>query len=1071
MMNSKMHWAVLALALALGSAQAQNSATNDVMNNSFENDEERVSSSQSPTMSFVGDRHRIGVGIDTEFDIFGEFLLTLTENARSAWLAEGWLGTEGAGGVKLNYHWIFGGETADGMGGEVYTDGRVAKLFLAADENQLDDRKLTFGGGYEYRDWFFSAYGMTALSDERQVNQVIDLEDILVQGTIDGRGFTRIDTLQRITDIFEAPYDWGAGLRVGRYFDNQLLRLRGGIDYEDGDFGASQMTASVNLDKFFADSPHAVSLRAGYARKRGAFEDDRNDLRASLVYSYSFGQRYRPTTEFRQQEFQVQPEPRFEQRAVASEVTLSDRATFDLDSAELRSSAENTLDEILGAILDGRLVGSIQVGGHTCNLGTERYNQGLSERRAQSVVDYLVSRGVERDRIVATGYGELQPRFSNDTEQSRSRNRRVEISFVTEQSRTERIQVGPDGPVTELRQVEVPVEAAWIRRALRNPVQHKRIVDYYRYQEVSETVLAGDVVFDNTAPEAVDDQFALDLDSVDNTLDVLANDSDADGDALTLASVGSPDNGQVVISGDLLLYTPAAGFVGSDSFSYTVQDGFGGQAQANVSVFISDPNQAPAAADDAATTEADQPVSIAVLANDSDPDGDTLTIATFTQPMNGSVQQEGDRLVYTPAAGFSGMDSFSYTATDGRGGEAQASVSVTVNDPNQPPSLTDDTAVTEVEQPVSIAVLANDSDPDGDILSIATFSQPMNGSVQQEGDSLVYTPAVGFSGMDSFSYTATDGRGGEAQASVSVTVNDPNQGPTAADDAATTEIEQPVSIAVLANDSDPDGDTLSIALFSQPMNGSVQQNGDSLVYTPAMGFTGTDSFSYTATDGRGGEAQASVSITVNDPNQAPTAADDAATTQIDQPVSIAVLANDNDPDGDTLTIATFTQPMNGSVQQDGDSLTYTPAMGFSGTDSFSYTATDGRGGEAVAQVNVNVNSAALNRPPVANPDAASGPPEVPIMVEVLANDFDPDGDPLTVISVVQIMGAASETIINADGSISFVISANCNGRNLYRYTISDPFGATSSALINVDRENESKNGAGATANSELNCGQ
>jgi outer membrane protein OmpA-like peptidoglycan-associated protein len=766
-------WASILVLVIAGAdpAQAQTQTASTSPTDATSADETAISASQSPTMNFAGDRYRVGVGIDTEFDFFGEFLLTLTENSRSAWLAEGWLGRKGAGGVKLNYHWLFDGESVDGPDGEVYTDGRVAKLFIAADENQRDDRKLTFGGGYEYQDWFFSGYGMRALTDERRVNQFIEFEDIVVNGLIDGRGFTRVDSLERVTDLFEAPYEWGAGLRGGRYFDNQLLRLRGGLDYEDGDYGASQLTASVNLDKFFAYTPHGLSLRAGFARKRGDFEDDRNDLRASLVYSYSFGRRHQPRTAFREEEVQIQPEPRFEERAVASEVTLSDRATFDFDSARLQSAAESALDEVLAAIQDGELVGAIQVGGHTCNIGTERYNQRLSERRAQAVVDYLISRGVAPDQIVARGYGELEPRFSNDSEESRARNRRVEISFVTEQSRTERIRVTPDGPVTEIRQVEVPVEAPWIRRALRNPVQHKRIVDYYRYQEVTETLTEGEIVFDNSAPDAADDQFALQAGSSDNVLDVLANDSDLDGDTLTLTAVGTPANGQVQISGSVLTYTPAAGFTGSDSFSYTVDDGFGGQAQANVSIVISEANENPVAGADTASTRAGQAVSIDVLANDNDADGDSLSVSAFSQAANGTVSQEGNVLIYTPADGFTGSDSFTYVVSDGRGGEASAQVSVTVTAENRPPVANPDFATGAAGEEIVVDVLANDVDPDGDPLTVvkvvkltvaeSTFVINGDGTVSFEIGTLC-------NGTNIFEYTIADPSGATSSARIEV---------------------------------------------------------------------------------------------------------------------------------------------------------------------------------------------------------------------------------------------------------------------------------------------------------------
>jgi outer membrane protein OmpA-like peptidoglycan-associated protein len=848
----------LASVVAIGgiiSAQAQIDADN-----------EPRAMSQSPTMNFVGDRYRIGVGIDTEFDVIGEFQASLSESDTSALIGEGWLGRKGAGGVKLNYHWLIGGTQEQGANGPVYTDGRIAKLFLAADQNQFDDRKLTFGGGYEYQDWFFGLYGMRALSSERLVNRSIDFDEIVVRGEIDNRGFTRIDTLERIIDIFEEPYAWGAGLRGGRYFDGQLLRVRGGLDYESGDFSSSQLTASVSLDRFFANTPHSLSLRTGIARKRGDFVEDRNDLRASLVYGYSFGRSYQPAQAFRETQVEVSPEPRFEERAIASEVTLSDQATFEFDSSELRQPARATLSEVIDAIREGGLIGRIQVVGHTCDIGTAAYNQGLSERRARSVVEYLRGHGIDEDEVRWEGRGLTQPRYPNDSEENRSRNRRVEISFVTERSAVERIQVGPDGPVTEVRQVEVAVEAPWIRRALRNPVQHKREVDYFRFEEVTETLTEGELVFDNLPPVANPDQFVVEADSSDNLLNVLANDTDPDGDPLTIVDVTQPANGEAVISGQLISYTPAPGFIGTDTFSYTIDDGFGGQDSAMVTVQVQEFNQPPVANDVMATTERNQPVDIDVLKNDFDPDGDPIEISDFSQPANGVVSRSGNLLRYQPDPDFHGGDSFTYTISDGQGGEAAATVFVTVTFDNQPP-------------------VANDV-------------------------------------------------------------------------MASTQRTQPVDIDVMENDFDPDGDTIEISDFGQPANGVVTRSGDILRYQPDQLFYGDDSFTYTISDGRGGEASATVFVTVNFANQAP----------------------------------------------------------------------------------------------VANPDEASGPAGTPITVEVLANDFDPDGDPLEVISVSRITPAPADIVINADGTISFTISASCSGFNVFRYTISDPFGATDSATVTVLRE-------------------
>ncbi len=743
-----------------------------------ENDEPR-SMQQSPTFHFVGDRYRVGVGIDSEFDVIGEFQASLSESERSAWIGEGWLGREGAGGLKVNYHWLFNTTSEDGPDGPVYTDGRVAKLFLAADQNQFDDRKMTFGAGYEYQNWFFAGYGMTALTSERMVNRVVDIDEQLVSGTIDGRDFSRVDTIETITEMFEEPYDWGVGLRGGRYFDNQNIRLRGGLDYESGDFGSSQVTGSLSLDKHFANTPHSLSFRTSYYSKSGDFVDERNDLRGSVVYSYSFGRHaYRPAREYRDIEVTVEQEPRHEERVMATEVTLSDHATFDFDSAELRPGARETLNELVAAIREGGLVSTIQVVGHTCDIGTAEYNQGLSERRAKSVVDYLATRGIETDEIDWQGRGLHEPRYPNDSEENRSRNRRVEISFVTEESRTERIQVGPDEPVTEMQQVEVPVEAPWIRRALRNPVRHKRIVDFYRYQESTTSITEGDVVFDNQPPVANDNEFTVEKDSTDNVLDVLANDSDPDGDSLTIVDISQPGNGQAEVSGDVIVYTPATGFTGMDTFSYTIDDGFGGQDSAQVTVIVEEPappTEPPVAADLSVGTERTRPIDIDVFPHIINPDDVPVDIVSFTQPGNGTVTRVGDELRYQPDQLFYGDDEFQYTIADDQNRESTASIHIDVAFANQAPVARPDSASTPASQPVTVDVLANDFDPDGDpieVISVERLSLAAASAEINADGTITFEIGERCRGINHFRYTISDPFGATASAVVTITRED-----------------------------------------------------------------------------------------------------------------------------------------------------------------------------------------------------------------------------------------------------------------------------------------------------------
>lgn len=186
-------------------------------------------------------------------------------------------------------------------------------------------------------------------------------------------------------------------------------------------------------------------------------------------------------------------------------------------------------------------------------------------------------------------------------------------------------------------------------------------------------------------------------------------------------------------------------------------------------------NRDPIAVNDATTTDENVPVTIAVLANDSDPDGDPLTVVNISQPGNGEAMITGggpdNAVTYSPDSGFVGTDAFTYTISDGRGGSASASVSVTVESTNNDPNAVNDFAVTDEDTPVTIAVLANDSDPDGDPLEVSGLSQPAHGSAVINPDGTVtYTPDPGFFGIDAFTYTISDGRGGSSSATVSVDV-------------------------------------------------------------------------------------------------------------------------------------------------------------------------------------------------------------------------------------------------------------------------------------------------------------
>ncbi len=284
-------------------------------------------------------------------------------------------------------------------------------------------------------------------------------------------------------------------------------------------------------------------------------------------------------------------------------------------------------------------------------------------------------------------------------------------------------------------------------------------------------------------------------------------------------------------------------------------------------------------------------------------------------------------------------------------------MTVNVTAVNDVPIALADSASTNSDVPVIIEVLNNDEDPDGDTLIVDSVTQPSNGTVVINADETVsYTPASNFNGSDSFDYTVADGQGGTDTATVSVDVTTDNNSPIAVDDSATTDEDITGTINVLSNDTDVDGDALTVDISTQPTNGSVVINTDETVsYTPASNFNGSDSFGYIVSDGQGGTDTATVTVTVIAVQDAPIAVDDIVITSPDVAVIIDVLSNDEDPDGDSLTVNSVTQPANGSVVMIADeTLSYMPVSNFNGVDSFSYTVADGQGNTDTATVTVTV---------------------------------------------------------------------------------------------------------------------
>ncbi|OLS40375.1 Ig-like domain-containing protein [Bacillus sp. MRMR6] len=533
--------------------------------------------------------------------------------------------------------------------------------------------------------------------------------------------------------------------------------------------------------------------------------------------------------------------------------------------------------------------------------------------------------------------------------------------------------------------------------------------------------------------------------------------TDADNDLLIYSVTTSPVHGSaLVLDGGVWTYTPTQGYVGDDSFVITVFDGKGGVASVTVKVTVNEPpNKMPVVNEvDPVTTVKNTSVGGSVEA--SDPDGDTLTYAVTTAASNGTVVVDAlGKWTYSPAAGFVGVDSFTITVSDGKGGGASVTVKVTVNEPpNTMPVVNEVDPVTTVKN-TSVGGSVEASDADGDTLTYAVTTAASNGIVVVDAlGKWTYTPVTGFTGADNFTITVSDGKGGVVSVIIHVTVNEPpNNAPVVSGiDPVTTEKNTPVGGKVTATDAD--NDLLIYSVTTSPVHGSaLVLDGGVWTYTPTQGYVGDDSFVITVFDGKGGVASVTVKVTVNEPpNTMPVVNEvDPVTTVKNTSVGGSVEASD--PDGDTLTYVVTTAASNGTVVVDAlGKWTYSPAAGFVGVDSFTITVSDGKGGGASVTVKVTVNEPPNTMPVVNEVDPVTTVKNTSVGGSVEASDAD--GDTLTY--AVTTAASNGTVVVDALGKWTYSPAAGFVGVDSFTITVSDGKGGEASVTVKV-RVNEPPN--------------
>lgn len=482
------------------------------------------------------------------------------------------------------------------------------------------------------------------------------------------------------------------------------------------------------------------------------------------------------------------------------------------------------------------------------------------------------------------------------------------------------------------------------------------------------------------------------------------------GNYTSLAVAANPSHGSASISGTNATYTPTTGYYGADSFTYKATGPGGTSAAGTVSVTVGNP---------AAPTVSNKTLSVGYNTAGSvglAPAGVYTSLAVVTNAAHGSASISGTTATYTPTSGYYGVDSFTYNATGPGGTSSTATVSVTVANPSAPTAGNTSMSV-GYNTPASVGLV-----PGGVYTSLAVSTNPTHGSASISGTTATYTPTSGYYGADSFGYTVTGPGGTSAPGTVSVTVANP-PAPTVAAKSLTVAYNTAGSVGL-----SPSGVYTSLAVATAPSHGSASISGTTATFTPTSGYYGADSFTYTATGPGGTSSPATVSVTVSNP-PAPTVAAKSLTVAYNTAGSVAL-----SPSGVYSSLAIAPPPSHGSASISGATATYTPTSGYSGSDSFTYTASGPGGTSSPAVVSVTVQPAP-NHAPTCNSqtNTIGGLPAYATATvgvsssQILALCTDADGDTMTVTTPANLPYTTTLAVGQTSVSIAFVVSDGKGG--------------------------------------------
>jgi hypothetical protein len=518
----------------------------------------------------------------------------------------------------------------------------------------------------------------------------------------------------------------------------------------------------------------------------------------------------------------------------------------------------------------------------------------------------------------------------------------------------------------------------------------------------------------------------------DQPLVITLTGNDPEGSSLIYTLVQTPTKGILSGTGSRLIYLPSTNYQGADAFTFRVSDGSLSSGLATVSVSILPVNDAPEAFGQTLVAVVGTPAPIVLTGRDLE--SDPLRFTVVRPPAQGTLSGIPPNLSYTAASGARGADSFTFKVGDGSLESAESTVAIQLAPENVAPSAVAQSVVVDEGSTQSINLTG--VDPEGAPLTYSIVSAPAKGTLSGTAPGLVYTSIAGKTGADSFTFKVNDGFRDSALAVVSLDIRE-NQIPTASDQSVT--LAEDTSRSIVLSGLDPEGKALTYKLVSPPSKGELSGTAPNLTYTPRGDVSGSDSFTFRVNDGVKDSVVALVNLTITEVNDAPVAVGFSSESANRAPVTLQL--SGKDVDSTVLTYTVVQQPALGSLSGQAPNLVYTPRTNAFGTDSFTYTVSDGTAVSEPAVVTIPIKLPVTI--PVALTQKLEAEDGVPL--SIILSGTDTSGLPLTYLVDIP----ASGTLTASGPNVVYTAKPGFRGRDVFGFRVFNGIRYSSSALVEV----------------------